>query len=74
MNCLIEKKIIILYFCFENYKLYKQKDISCKLNLSQSIVYNVLKNILKKIKQQLLEIGTIEINSYNKKLKANKTY
>lgn len=57
-----DKKIIIMSFGFYDGKIYSQREIGNKLNLSQPYVSRLLKNILKKFRNQLQINGFVEIN------------
>lgn len=49
-----EKEIVILYFGFLNNKIYNQKEIAKKLNISQSYVSKILTNTLNRVRAMLL--------------------
>ena len=57
-----DNRIITYYFGFENNKRYTQNEIAEKLGISQPTVSILLKNILKKIKSELIKLDIIEKN------------
>ncbi len=59
-----ERKIMLLNFGFINNKVYTQKEIALICDLSQSRISRTIKEILQKLRIELLKIGIIERN-YN---------
>ena len=55
-----EREIIMLYFGFYEGRIYKQKEIADKLNISRSYASRLIAKIVKKIKKQLEEVGIVE--------------
>lgn len=55
-----EREIIMLYFGFYEGRVYKQKEIADKLNISRSYASRLIAKIVKKIKKQLEEVGIVE--------------
>lgn len=55
-----EREIIMLYFGFYDGRVYKQKEIADKLNISRSYASRLIAKIVKKIKKQLEEVGIVE--------------
>ena len=55
-----ERKIIMLSFGFYDGRVYKQKEIADKLNISRSYASRLIAKIVKKIKKQLEEVGIVE--------------
>lgn len=55
-----EREIIMLYFGFYDGRVYKQKEIADKLNISRSYASKLIAKIVKKIKKQLEEVGIVE--------------
>lgn len=67
-----EKKIIIMYFGFDKDKSYTQKEISEKLNISQSYVSRIIKKSLNQIRTKLIANEFVEHNSEKQKIKIKK--
>ena len=55
-----EREIIMLYFGFYNDKVYKQKEIAEKLNISRSYVSRLIDGIVNDIRLKLEELGIVE--------------
>lgn len=55
-----EREIIMLSFGFYDGRVYKQKEIADKLNISRSYASRLIAKIVKKIKKQLEEVGIVE--------------
>ena len=56
-----DKKIILLHFGFYNNKIHTQKEISDIMSISQSYVSRLITKIVKKLGQQLEQMGVIEL-------------
>ena len=55
-----EREIIMLYFGFYNDRVYKQKEIAEKLNISRSYVSRLIDGIVNDIRLKLEELGIVE--------------
>ena len=55
-----EREIIMLYFGFYDGKVYKQREIAEKLNLSRSYVSRLINIILNDIREELEELGIVD--------------
>lgn len=55
-----DREIIMLYFGFYNDKVYKQREIAEKLNLSRSYVSRLIDGIVNDIRLKLEELGIVE--------------
>lgn len=55
-----EREIIMLSFGFYDGRVYKQREIADKLNISRSYASRLIAKIVKDIKKQLEEVGIIE--------------
>lgn len=57
-----DREIIMLYFGFYNDKVYKQKEIAEKLNISRSYVSRLIDGIVNDIRLKLEELGIVDSN------------
>lgn len=55
-----EREIIMLSFGFYDGRVYKQREIADKLNISRSYASRLIAKIVKDIKKQLEEVGIVE--------------
>ena len=55
-----EREIIMLSFGFYDGRVYKQREIADKLNISRSYASRLIAQIVKDIKKQLEEVGIVE--------------
>ena len=55
-----EREIIMLAFGFYDGRVYKQREIADKLNISRSYASRLIAQIVKDIKKQLEEVGIVE--------------
>lgn len=55
-----DREIIMLYFGFYNDRVYKQKEIAEKLNISRSYVSRLIDGIVNDIRLKLEELGIVE--------------
>lgn len=57
-----DREIIMLYFGFYNDKVYKQREIAEKLNLSRSYVSRLIDGIVNDMRLKLEELGIVDSN------------
>lgn len=55
-----ERKIVMLHFGFIDDKIYTQKEIANKLNISQAYVSRLITKIVKKVGKRLVDNGVID--------------
>lgn len=55
-----EREIIMLAFGFYDGRVYKQREIADKLNISRSYISRLIAQIVKDIKKELEEVGIVE--------------
>jgi len=67
-----DRQIIIMYFGFFDNKIYTQKEIAEKLNISQSYISRIIKRILKQLKIELITNNIVELGNDNIKTKTKK--
>ena len=67
-----DRQIIIMYFGFFDNKIYTQKEIAEKLNISQSYISRIIKRILKQLKIELITNNIVELGNNNIKIKNKK--
>ena len=57
-----DKEIVMLHFGFYNDRIYTQKEIADKFNISQSYVSRLITKIVKRLGKQLEDVGVIELH------------
>ena len=57
-----DKEIVMLHFGFYNDRIYTQKEIADKFNISQSYVSRLIIKIVKRLGKQLEAVGVIELH------------